>query len=422
MKKLLLVLCTMATLFACVHSDKTKEKTAMSMSMAAADLCPYDSAGKTPVRDTTVQVKDSVFKTTTVIDTVDWKRANWFLRLFGIDKVPVTEERTFEEWVYSTKSVPGKTTPRDTIYIAYKPCVVEPPVVTSTWFGAKIQQAPFADQLSVAKQLGLTCIRPNSLQIKGFNGELGNAVQWKQNGFKVVQTWNWIDDKSQKPYTILRAQDTLQFIADFTKACIAAQGIVDVIVLENEVTNIGGGQTNGYYIWNDSAAANYLRELRIATAIAHKYNLKIADGSIPLEVVEQIMNADGKAIDDRSVRVLSLLNGYKLIRFDFVNFHHHYKVSAKNPTGYPVKNLPETIKWLENYTGHKAVCNEYSSEQAFLDVYLWTVDGHRDAGLYFSIIWSGDGGTESGKNSKGDPLNTGTKLSDGGVYYRDAIK
>lgn len=258
--------------------------------------------------------------------------------------------------------------------------------------GVKLQQAPIQEQLGTAKAMACTLSRPNSVCVTGNRAlDDGNAAEWVAEGFDAWVNVAWYENPTAKPYHFLQPIDRPKWAAGLEILCqkLQAAGVTGIAV-ENEEANAV------YYQFPETWLENYIEQLKIAIPIARKYGLKISDGSVPIEDVELIMN--GQAKRERTKRVQALLNAFKGLDLDYVLFHAHYN-AADNRN--PVKDLPATIKYLEDVTGHRAFSNELSMEGATAAVITWFLQGCFDAKCDYTMFWSGDGGAG---NSKGDEI------------------
>lgn len=330
-------------------------------------------------RDTTSIITSVLdhYDTTWIVKCGRWCKAGVTATRVKIDKITAVY-RNDTAYIYDSTPITliNITNIKDTV------CTIVAEPIKTKW-GIKIQQDKFQNQLTVAKELGVTAIRPNSISVKNFTGDLGNVVEWKQNGLFTVLNVNWIDDPNQKPYDFVSGDDTVLFKTNFEKICKAAVGIVDIIVMENEPTNLG------YYNWVSNTKTEYIHELQMAIPIAHKYGLKIADGCVFYQLVEMVRNGTWQN-DDKAIRNKTLMDAYKTLDLDYVNTHTSYGKNPRKPTGYPVDDLPTTIEYLRNYTGHQIICNEYSMVGADNTVVKWFVDGFKNGEVHVVLPWSGD--------------------------------
>ena len=385
---------------------------------------PYDSAYKTPIRDTSVLVPIMTFDTTKIVDKVSCtSRRRWWS-----NRVVIKCDTTWKNKYDTTTTLvlqPTKTLPRDTVSSF---CCVDsiwytqtPQKISTTHdsvvyinqdvkikYGLKINQDNFNNQLNVAQQIGLISIRPSSISIRDFNGDLGNVIKWKQSGLYTVMNWNWIDNPSEKPYNFVSGADTVKFKTNFERACQAAVGIVDLIVIENEPANLQ------YYNWKSNTdASDYIHELKMAIAIAHKYGLKISDGCCHLELIELIRTNQWQS-NDAAIRDKTLMDNYKTLALDYADFHTSYDINRRTGA-YPVNDLKTTIDYYGTYTGHQPYTNEYSMQGGTPTQVTWFVNGWKAAKIPIAIAWSGD-------NTKSDAYNLGTTLTPIGIQYKTDIK
>jgi hypothetical protein len=274
-----------------------------------------------------------------------------------------------------------------TVAVLVRPEVIKEPMKV----GVKIQQAPIAEQLKAAQDMKCNMARPNSICVTGNRAmEIGNCPDWKKAGFDTCVNVAFYENQSAKPYNFLQPVDRSKWASGFETICQKLQGYANVVSIENEEANAV------YYQFPATWLENYIEQLRIAIPIARKYGIKISDGSVPIEDVELIMN--GQVKRERTKRVKMLMDAFKTLDLDYVLFHAHYNVADNRM---PVKDLAATIKYLENYTGHKAFSNELSMEGATANVINWFLQGCADAGCPYTLLWSGTGTIEG---SKGDEI------------------
>jgi len=433
-------------------TDSTYKKTHDSLQ---ATIVPdtiynwYDSTYETPRRDS------MYFDTTWTYCKVRGRSLLSFYWLFGgkatyryCDTIKRPRKR-YDDSLMTVNIINTSTQPKDTTssfcchieyssHIEYKLLptthdttvkveVIQPP--TSIKWGLKIQNDNISNQINVAKQFPLASIRPNSIGVRDWNGNLGNVVDWHNADLFTVMNINWIDNPNEKPYDFVSGADTVKFTTNFETICIALKKAIYpntplfekpkndslIIVIENEPAN------QKYYNW-DSAA--YIHELQMAITIAHKYGLKIADGCTHLEYIEMIRNGTWKQ-QDGAIRNKQILDAFKQKKVipDYGDFHCAYEADRKSGA-YPVPDLNTTISYYRDYTGLIAICNEYHMTGATAsqvngvwksDQVDYFVSGYKAAGVPIVVAWSGD-------NVKSDAYNIGTTLTSIGLCYKEAIK
>lgn len=291
-------------------------------------------------------------------------------------------------------------------------CVVQEIVVngntvtdkgTGVNFGGNWQAMQKEDTVTLQEAAGVSYVRA-AVTLPNFTGKVAELDYYEAHG--------------QKYLLNVSAETADKFATDLTKFSSKLDLLLqnykpEVLVVENEPATLA------FY---DDDLANYIAELETAIDVAKKYGVKVTDGSIHVQCIQAIMTNTVKA-GTVCERQQYLLDQYAQIPdLDYVNFHLTVGgdggLGDKN--GFPAGVLADTANYVQNYSGHPVIANEYHFETNTQALMNSIVSEFRKAnaanGSYkYSLMYSGDG------SSKGLPFNNGNKLNALGTYFRDAV-
>lgn len=270
-------------------------------------------------------------------------------------------------------------------------------------FGGNWQAMQKEDTVTLQEAAGVSYVRA-AVTLPNFTGKSGELDYYEAHG--------------QKYLLNVSAETANKFATNLTKFSEKLDLLLqnykpEVLVVENEPATLA------FY---DDDLANYIAELETAIDVAKKYGVKVTDGSIHVQCIQAMMSNAVKA-GTVCERQEYLLNQYAQIPdLDYVNFHLTVggEGGLGDKNGFPAGVLADTANYVQNYSGHPVIANEYHFETNTQALMSSLVTEFRKAnssnGSYkYSIMYSGDG------SDKALPFNNGTNLNALGTYFRDAI-
>ena len=298
------------------------------------------------------------------------------------------------------------------VNVAQITVTVHPPLV-KTKFGGKIQNDAIDNQINVAKQLGLYCIRPAGIAMNTYDGVPNSLRKLSEAGFFTIVNATAVQTAGDNIVEYLKPTDTPTYKEVFRRFLRECKQFIGIVCIENEPIN------RQYYKGDFS---NYINQLRVSVEVAHEEGVLIADGAMHLELVDLVKA--NRLSDSRAADTKRLLDALKEIPVDYVNVHTSW---GKGVGGYRCPDIPGTVQWIREYTGAEVISNEYSSVEITPALETDFVNKWKAAEVVYCMRWSGDGwdGTKypaNPGNNKADALNYGTTLTPLGIAYRDAIK
>lgn len=392
MSKLLWLL-SFIILASCGNNTETQNK--LGATLAPSALCPTDSVGKTPIRDTIIPITTTTYKDTTIIfytkDSV-WikgnKKPHW---QYSTSK----HTQTIKDTIITTTYPITQTVPRDTVYIVMRPC----PPLPETKFGAKIQGENTDIQIITQRKLGSYCVRPNMISMDLYAGGTPNSLdKYHRAGFFCIINVNAVNTAGDNIVEYLHGADTIAWKRQFDRFCNDNKWMKDsgIVCIENEPIN------TKYYKGDFN---NYINELRMAIEIASKYGIKVVSGAEHLQLIDLVRK--GTTGDIRITNTKALLTAEKTLKVAYINTHDNY---AKDAGGYKCPDIPATVAWIRTFTGKDVMNNEVSMVGATPAIGAQYKGFLKQAKLVYVMWWSGDtvdGVSPPNSNSKGDALSYG---------------
>jgi len=274
-----------------------------------------------------------------------------------------------------------------------------------TLFGAKIQQDKRENQINVAKQLNLSCIRPSAIQMDTYSGFPEVLVQFHNAGFICVTNIVATNTSGSNIVEYLHGADTIQFKKAFKQLC---EDVKSNIGIDNFVAVIENEPINLKYYKGDFK--NYLGELHMCLEIAKPYGIRVVSGAIHLQLVQAVK--DKMSGDIRVEHTRQLMDFEKTHEVYATNIHHSFQPEK---TKHDISDFVSLSKWLNSYTGHPVMTNEISMKGVTPQLVSGYLKMAREAKYAIYMFWSGDrfnGVKAAGNNSEGDALNSGVTLSE----------
>ncbi|HEY6979264.1 MAG TPA: hypothetical protein VH396_23370 [Chitinophagaceae bacterium] len=247
-------------------------------------------------------------------------------------------------------------------------------------------------------KLGVQYVR-SQVTLKNFNGNIPGAKQLTDKGFKVVLNLNWNDvptrkgDKQATPWP----QDMQAYRQKLEN--VFSKYKPEVAVIENEPA---------VDIFHSGPVEDYITELTNAVQVCKKYNVKVADGSIHVPYVQEIMR--GGKLSKNATEVKKLIAAYKTLDLDYVNVHAHGVGNS-----YASESLAQVANFLRQQTGKPVMSNEFSLSKPSASLLKDMVTGFKLGDYKIALVRSAD-------TDRGTELNKGTNLLPLGISYRDMIK
>jgi hypothetical protein len=274
-----------------------------------------------------------------------------------------------------------------------------------TLFGAKIQQDKRENQINVAKQMRLTCIRPSSIPMDTYSGLPETVIKFHNAGFICVTNIVATNTSGSNIVEYLHGADTIQFKKAFKQLC---EDVKNDIGIDNFVAVIENEPVNLKYYKGDFK--NYLEELRMCLEIAKPYQIKVVSGAIHLQLVQAVK--DKMTGDIRVEHTRQLMDFEKTHEVYATNIHHSFQPER---TKHEISDFVSLSNWLSGYTGHPVMTNEISMKGVTPQLVTGYLKMAREANYPIYMFWSGDrfnGVKAAGSNSAGDALNSGVTLSE----------
>lgn len=387
--------------------DKSYYKDSVTCSTITTPKTCYNASIKiTPVL---AEKKDTIYTTKCNI----WCWFGFTDPVKTIYKINTSYYQTYDTVIVQTPyDCSIKTTICDTFKVlvpqfdTFVNCVVTYP---ETKWGAKLQ-GKVPEQIEAAKKLGITHIRPNSIELKSYNGDISGIKQWYDAGFKIVLNVNW---SSANPAPFAKGKDLETFKEKFEQLVNDAGSMVEMYVIENEETN------TTFYDYVNYTVDDYLAELQAAVDICEKSGKQITDGGLHIKIIEQIMLGNLKK--DNVIRQNRCIEYFSYLNYDkfFINTHIEF---ADNQ--YSADLILNAIEYLRAQTGHDVVSNEWHTEKCTPSFVQKAVNEWVKAKIKYCMIWGGNyiAGEKFTGGSEADAVNKGKELTDMGGDYSTAIK
>jgi len=302
-------------------------------------------------------------------------------------------------------------------------------------------------QIRVAKALGVNYIRAK-IDMQGWDGTSEAYEAAKAADLKVLLNINY-----GVPRTAAGEHDPVPFPTDMNAYTKSLNSILDkykpeLVVIENEEDNPN---------YHEGTADDYINELKTGIQVAHSHGLKVTNGGITVREIcliifddymqrgekEKAMNFAQKAFPQNFVTRLGsgnmmknpqiarqvefgrkLMDAYKNLDLDYVNFHWYEPVQArgKGQDASSISFDPETFAFVVNYlktkTGKPVMSNEFGVLETSPELVKSLLKAVKDNGLSYAIFYSADGGPGKAialQNADGD-------LRDNGKAFRDFVK
>jgi hypothetical protein len=320
-------------------------------------------------------------------------------------------------------------------------------------FGALIaksdnQMIPPAKQIEVAKALGIKYMRAHII-IADWNGSNDPYDKYAAAGFKIILNIN-----SDVPRNAVGDKKPVPFPTDMQAYSKVLNSILDkykpeLVVIENEEDNPG---------YHAGTAQQYLTQLKTAIDICHAKGLKVTNAGLTdretslLVYDDYVRNGKKKEADDFAKRVFpprllktlddrykndpqvakqlefgrTVLQGYKTLDLDYVNFHWYEPANAKgaapgivsaeqhaDPVAFEV-----AVNFLKRVTGKPIITNEFGELNESPSIVPELLQKVLDAGMDYAIWYSADGGVGKAAGLQGGD----GKLRQNGIAFRDFIK
>ncbi len=220
----------------------------------------------------------------------------------------------------------------------------------------------------------------------------------------------------------------------------------EVVVVENEEYNT---------TYHTGTAQQYINELKAAIEVAHSKGLKVTNGGLTARVMTMMVWKDYKdralntEADDFARRTMSpdlladipkltkhksvaigmqvfdeLLNAYKTLDIDYVNFHWYEPIgqrknaNALTVTHIDTKALGEAVDYIRRRTGKSVITNEIGQFNQSPDMVKDILEKCVELKLPYIIWYSGDGG-----EGKAVALtNLDGSLRENGRVFADFVK
>lgn len=324
-----------------------------------------------------------------------------------------------------------------------------PPYTGTNPFGILVNAADgvapgLGKKLSVAKELNVPYVR-STIALSG-NPNFTEFQGLESNGFKVLlnitsekQMSGGTTQKRTLPTDMKAYKSALSNILEKVKP--------EIVVIENEEANAN------YY---NVDPQQYLIQLGNAIETVHSKGLKITNGGITCRILTLLVYEDyynrglKKEAQDYASRCMpdgiskdlpglqyhkalaaqvtisrQLVEGYKKLPLDYVNFHWYEPVAermlnnnADEIKSVDTKALLESIDYLRRATGKEVITNEIGQLNQSPQIVKQMMQALLESKIPYAIWYSGDGG-----EGKAVAVNNGDgTLRPYGIAFRDFIK
>lgn len=294
-------------------------------------------------------------------------------------------------------------------------------------FGVLVNQADGQD-LTIAQKINLlknefkVPFTRVSIAIPNWTGTLVSYEQYSNVGLKILlNVSSKITSESEPPGPFIT--DTVFYRQKLTE--ILDKYKPEVLVVENEETN------EGYYT---GTAQDYLNLLTVAIDVAHKRGIKVTTGGFPtrmatllcwdnyystgqtakansyaLRAFPSAVSGDLAAYVNNNVGVQqqlakgkTLINAYKTLQLDYVNFHW-YEIVSQREVNAQTPDLPnintadmsafeETFNYLKSFTGKQPITNEIGQNNKKGGIVTDVLTKCNNLKIPYVVWYSGDGG------------------------------
>ncbi len=273
---------------------------------------------------------------------------------------------------------------------------VNPETMTSnTQFGAILVGGDVDQNINIAKQLGITCLR-TSQNLDQFKGHNSTVDKYKSAGYKVLLNLN-VSSSTSGANAFMK--DMVKY-RKLIEAVVTKYRDLELMVIENEST------TDKFHT---GPIEDYIALLKVAVDVCHQYGIKVADSGMALSYVQSVMS--GRAGNTNEKETAKMIEAFKTIDLDYVNIHSPFSGNS-----YPADGLIKVANWLRSETGKEVMSNEWHVETASISLMKDVVAAWKNAGFAYSIIYSG-----SSASNRNSPVAIKTTLTDIGKAYRDSI-
>lgn len=301
-------------------------------------------------------------------------------------------------------------------------------------------------RLQAFKELGITYVR-HGITMSQWDGQNAFYESLKNAGFKILLNVGYLPqggDPQPFPTDMEKYKSTLNdILTEYTP---------EILVVENEEYNKS---------YHTGSMEQYLIELQAAIDVAHSKNIKVTNGGlvsriltltvwkdyydrgmkkeaadfakrvVPTDIVGDLPNlARHKALIEGMKAFDTLLNAYKTMDLDYVNFHWYEPIQQRTfrnkeqkelIENVDTKGLEEVVQFLRRRTGKEVLTNEIGQLNTSPTVVKDVLKKCLELRIPYIIWYSGDGG--EGKsvaltNFDGSLRENGKKFSELMKYYR----
>lgn len=272
-------------------------------------------------------------------------------------------------------------------------------------FGVKVVLATNAEQITVAKKLGVTMLR-TSVEMYQYSGTAKFIDDIFDAGFVGCININWLPAGQTRKFCsgadLVTYETNLRRFYD--KYCPKG-GVhkVKYVFCENEPTH------DAYY--ND-VIQNYIPVLEIFARVSNEYGVKCGCGGVFIEFINAYLAGGvptGNNQYQNYVDNMWLIERMKTIPLTHANAHFALKNTFVDG------NISVALKWLNKDVNRPIGTNEFHSAGATPKQLQQALQEFVDGGADFIQIWGGGGGTPA------DAVNDGTDLTAYGIAMRDFI-
>jgi hypothetical protein len=271
-----------------------------------------------------------------------------------------------------------------------------------TNYGAWISGYTIDQKMNGCDQLQVPYIR-DAIILKGFNGKSNSTDHYMSKGYKILLNliYENLPDKKATPFPtdMKEYRKLLNNVLDKYQP--------EVAVIENEPTTD---------VFHTGSMDDYITELKTAVDVCKQRGIKVADGGLNLQWVEQVMKGS-KSNNHNYLETKQLLEAYKTIDLDYVNIHTHAPFSEHgNPNVFEEGTLKSVANYIRTEIGKEVMCNEYNQRNNSKKLMSSAVNAFAEAGIKYFIAHSND------NDGKAKPLFNGSRLTFLGDAYKNAIK
>ncbi len=312
--------------------------------------------------------------------------------------------------------------------------------------GVMIEGTPENNRIVTAKALGVSYVRAE-VGLENFSEPSSYIDSLVADSFKVVANFDYYGSQAKAPFP----KDAASITSNIAKVIKTFRPYL--VAIENEEENEN---------YHTGPAQDYINELNTATAALHVNNIKVMNGGLtedvlciltyrnylsqgltaqandfakrtmPQAIINDLPNlANNPQLANRVAFTDSLLQAYKNMSFDYVNFHWYEPVLARWTNAAPnadaatqvdTRAMNEVITYLRDATGKPVISNEVGELNTSPAIVQDMMQQFRTSNLPYVLWYSGDGTVTNGMSKAVALNNSDGSLRSNGVAFKDFLQ